>query len=361
MNRLALRFGVTSSGALAAWLFTSALVACGSSERDDSSRSRGGTSATGGASGTSTGGNSGSSGAGASSGGGAGETTGGRAGNPSGGASGASGSASGGSGSGDAGAGGEGGSVEPDTLDTLVDVFCSAARYCCGIAGEPAEALAACENQFRGTVDTLGLVEGGTVSVNQAALSECIDAYRSARTSCTLTEVLASCRGIFVGTVADSGECTSVMECDRASGPKVCLKIQNGQADPNVGTCLTPPRGTSGTPCALSCAEGEECSSTASAPESDIPVALCHEADGLFCPIGEACAPIVADGEYCQWNEACGSDGYCLSMCESLASEAESCQFNYGCEAGLSCIDGECAPEPFANGETCLGHPPSFT
>jgi hypothetical protein len=173
--------------------------------------------------------------------------------------------------------------------------------------------------------------------------------------------VLAACRGIFVGTVADDGECTSVMECDRASGPKVCLKIQNGQADPNVGTCLTPPRGTSGTACALSCEEGEECSTTASAPDSDIPLALCHEEDGLFCPIGESCAAIVEDGEYCQWNEACGSDGFCLSMCESRSGAGESCQFNYGCETGYACIEGECTPEPLANGYVCTGNPPSMT
>jgi hypothetical protein len=352
--RLTTRFGVPTSGTLAALLAT--LVACGSSERGESSSSSGGGGA-GGPSGSSGGGSSGASGAGGANGGSAGRATGGRSGNPSGGASG---SASGGGGSGGAGAGGEGGSPEPDTLDTLVDAFCSAARNCCGIAGEPVEALAACEDQFRGAIDTIALVEGGTISLNQAALSECIEAYERARTSCTLTEVLATCRGIFVGTVADNRACTNVMECDRASGPKVCLKIQGAQ-DPNVGTCLTPPRGTNGTPCLVSCEEGEECSSTASAPDADLPMAFCHEEDGLFCAIGESCAPIVADGEYCQWHEACGSDGFCLSTCESSSQAGESCQFNYGCEAGYACIEGECAPEPLANGYVCTGQPPSFT
>jgi hypothetical protein len=338
---------VRTTRALAALLVVRLFAACGESEGDDGSSSRGGSAGSEASSGT--------AGSGGTHAGSSGAAAGGRAGMESGGSSGAAGSASGGTGAG--GSGGEGGSSAPDALDDLVDTFCRAARSCCERAGMPAGA--GCEDEVRGTIETFRLVEGGTVEVNQAALSDCIEAYREATTGCTLTDVLANCHGIFVGTVPDGGPCTSVLECDRASGPKVCLLIQ-GDADPTVGTCLTPPRGTSGTLCAQSCQEGRECSTTASAPDAEIPLALCYEEDGLYCPIGESCAPIVDDGAECQWHEACGSNGYCLSTCASRSATGESCQFNYGCVAGTSCVAGECAPEPFASSETCAGHPPSL-
>src|SRR5207244_5490950 len=119
-----------------------------------------------------------------------------------------------------------GGSLQP-----LIDAFCTTARACCATAGKPPGPLQACEAQFASQVDTLAAIDRGTVRVNQTALAACVSAYTEARTSCVLTQALAACRGIFVGTVSDGGSCTDVMECERAHGPKVCLKLQTA-ADP---------------------------------------------------------------------------------------------------------------------------------
>jgi hypothetical protein len=329
-----------------------ALVACGSSNRRDTARrGSGGSGGTAGSSGSS--GSSGKSGDAGSSG---------AAGDSSGGSTGTGGGAGTGTGgiSGSGNAGGEGGGdMEP--VDALVTAFCTAARACCEETMQGVAGLVACEQQFPGQVDALGLVRRGTVLVNDDALSACIDAYKRAESSCTLTEVFTECHGMFVGTLAAGDSCTDVLECARDAGPMVCLKIQDGVADPNVGTCTVPPRGTMGTECAGNCALGADCSTTNSSPDDSVPLALCHEEDGLYCPLGETCSPIVSDGTECTWNEACGSDGFCVSTCGTRGDAGDECLFDYECEKGLTCSDARlCVEEPLANAYVCAGHPPTM-
>jgi hypothetical protein len=302
-------------------------------------------------------GTSGSSGSGSGGDGGDGGT---RAGG--GGKAGASGAGSGGTSGNGAGTAGDGGGAGEGSnpLAPLIDAFCAAARACCAIAGQPAGALEQCEDQVVGTNGNFALVAGGTVEVDATALAACVAAFEAAETECVLTDVRTACRGILRGTLDDGDDCTDVMECDRSAGPMVCKKLQQGTADPNIGVCTPPPRGTLGDPCALSCEEGQECSTTSSSPDDTYPLTLCFEADGLYCPLGESCAAIVPDGDDCTYNEACGSDGFCVSTCETLAGAGDVCQFNYGCQDGLACVSSECTPEPFANNDTCFGSMPSF-
>ncbi len=276
----------------------------------------------------------------------------GAAGAPAGGAS--------GTGAGTGGDGGGGGEANTNPLSPLIDAFCVAARSCCAIAGEPENALVACEAQAAATNGNFALVAGRTVELNAVALSACISAFEAAATDCVLTEVLSACRGILRGTLDDGDACADVMECDRSAGPMVCKKLQQGTADPNIGVCTPPPRGILGDPCGTSCEEGEECSTTSSSPDDTYPITFCFESDGLYCPLGESCAAILSDGGECTYDQACGSDGFCVSSCESLAGAGDACQFNYGCQAGLACVASECTPEPFANSDTCIGHLPSF-
>lgn len=367
------------AGALSALLLMS--VACGKSDPDKpGSTTRGGSS---GSAGTGAG-KGGAAGIGGGSGGaGTAGASGGKAGSGSGGSSGAGSGGEGGDNVADAGGGGtagaeagagaagtsaagtgdgggEAGAAGANPLSPMIDAFCAAARSCCALAGEPAGALVACEDAAAGANGNVALVAGRTVEVDSAALAACVAAFEAAATTCVLTDVLRACRGILRGTLAEGEACRDVMECERGAGPMVCKKLQQGTADPDIGVCTPPPRGSLGDPCGSSCEEGQECSTTSSSPDDTYPITLCFEEDGLYCPIGESCAAIVQDGGECIYHQACGSDGFCLSTCESRSVEGEACQFNYGCELGLACVGGECAKEPFANGETCIGHLPSF-
>jgi hypothetical protein len=364
----ALVFGSVACGKSAERSSTTGGGSSGSSGTAGASGGKGGTAGRGGGTaGTGVGGTAGTAGGKAGSAGTAGRTdpgSGGEGGEDvtgagSGGKAGAAGAGAGGA-SGTGGDGGKGGEMGSNPLSPLIDAFCAAARACCALAGEPEGALVTCEQQAAATNGNVALVAGGTVEVDSAALSACVSAFEAAATGCVLTDVLTACRGILRGTLDDGDACADVMECDRSAGPMVCKKLQQGTADPDIGVCTPPPRGTLGDPCGSSCEEGQECSTTSSSPDDTYPITFCFEADGLYCPLGESCAAIVPDGGECSYDQTCGSDGFCLSSCEPLADEGDTCQFNYGCQAGLACVAGECAREPFANGDTCIGHPPSF-
>src|SRR4051812_22925157 len=258
---------------------------------------------------------------------------------------------------GESGAAGAAGAGDLGALGSLIEAFCGAARACCGMGPAPTP-LHVCEDAFVTQSDNVALVAAGKAQVDERALARCVAAYQAARSSCVQDQVVAACHGILLGTVPDDGACTNVLECDRSAGPKVCLIIQGSGSD--SGTCKTPPRGMSGDPCAASCERGSDCSSTASSPDTSTPIALCYEADGLYCPIGESCAPIVSDGQDCRWDEPCGSQGFCVSTCTPTGGSGDPCDLTFGCGPGLACVSGACAPEPLAMSETCVGYPPSF-
>lgn len=258
-----------------------------------------------------------------------------------------------------AGQGGEAGELGADLgpLGPLIASYCASARHCCTQSGMTG-ALDNCEASFAAQSDNVRLVADGKALVDAEALARCVAAYETAGTTCTQEGISAACHGILVGTVADDGACTDALACDRKSGPKVCLKIQGAPGD--IGTCKTPPRGLSGDPCAQSCENGAECSSTTSSPDDSVPITLCYEADGLYCELGYSCMPLVGGSQACTWNEACGSGQFCDSTCQPLGQSGDSCQFTFGCADGLSCVAGSCTPAPLASSYVCVGYPPSF-
>jgi hypothetical protein len=262
-------------------------------------------------------------------------------------------------GAGDAGADNAagGGKAASGPLALFIEAFCTLARTCCDSAGRDLTALRACERDVSETLEVSTLVDAGSVEVDAARLADCVAAYQHAAVTCTLDEIVTACRGVLRGTVVDGGPCRDVLECQRENGAKICLKNRDGAVDPDLGKCTPAPRGASGTACAGSCPVGHDCSTTSSYPDDTSPLSLCYEEDGLFCPLGDACAPIVGDGESCSWNEACGSDGFCLSTCSSRGHTGDVCQYNYGCVEGLTCEAGHCAALPAANDDVCTGHP----
>jgi hypothetical protein len=260
-----------------------------------------------------------------------------------------------------AGAGGEpgaSGASDQGPLAPLVAAYCAAARSCCASAGAAVEQLSGCEQAFVAQSDNVALAKSGHVEVNSKALAACVDAYVAAKTTCVLDGVLTACHGILVGIIAEGGACSDVLECDRREGPKVCLRVQGSSEQ--SGICKTPPRGRDGAACAVTCETGANCSTNASSPDASVPLTLCHEEDGLYCALDQRCAAIVAAGGECNFDEACGSGGYCDSTCRAVGRSGDDCNFDYACGPGLACVDDVCRAAPLANGETCVGYPPSF-
>jgi hypothetical protein len=331
-----------------------AVTAGGSSGRGGSSGG-GSAGAKGGQAGVSNSGTGGASGAGMGAGGTAGR---GMAGSGAdGGTPAAAGRSAAGEGGAASGSGGSAGEPSTSPLDAYVQAFCETARTCCEAASMPLGPLEACETAFRGQTNVFELLEKGTVTLDEAKLSACVAAYATAGDSCEWTAVHAACHGIVVGTLADGEPCTDAFECDRSAGPKYCLKLQDA-SNPDVGTCVSPPRASADDPCIGTCAPDTDCSSTASSPDASVPTALCYEADGLFCRYGYGCQALVDDGETCDSGDVCGSDGQCLSTCQPRAAEGEECIAIFDCAKNLTCDAGHCAPEPVASSYTCSGHPP---
>jgi hypothetical protein len=226
------------------------------------------------------------------------------------------------------------------------------------MGGEPLGPLTACEDSFLAQSTNVALVAKGTVTLNQAALGACIDAYQAAASSCGVDGVTAACHGIMVGHVPDGEPCEDVAECDRSAGAKVCQKILDMG---DLGTCQTPPRGQEGDLCSQSCPLGADCSTTWSAPNDSYPTTLCYEEDGLYCVGGYSCEPLVAGGGTCAAPDACGSSAYCDGdTCASSSGPGDSCQFSFACGDGFSCVDSHCAPSPLADSSACVGYPPYF-
>jgi hypothetical protein len=257
-------------------------------------------------------------------------------------------------------AGGEGGAVFelPEVLVPLVDAFCAAARTCCAEAGQPPAALDACEEAVAGDSLNFRNVARGTLDVDAGALDACVAAYVAAAGSCAIAGVLDACHGIFKGTIADGAACGDALECDRASGPRVC-EIILSQGDGDTGTCVDPGRGALGTACGGDCRENGNCSSTFISTD-EVNTTLCFEADGLFCRGGEECAELIEDGQECPDGQGCSSASTCSGNCTPLGGLGAECFFTPDCAQGFICQSSECVAAPFADAYTCVGKLPTL-
>ena len=249
------------------------------------------------------------------------------------------------------------------TAASLVDAFCAAARACCAKDGRPLGPLAGCETNAG---DTLGAAQiaAGTIRIDGAKLDACVAAYGRAATSCTFTEVMTACHGMFIGTLSAGATCVHVTDCRRDHGPMVCVAIQvTSGVTPTTGTCQPAPRGAAGDPCLASCTLGQvDCSTGLLSGTPDPPLALCYEKDGLFCDTDGTCKPLSRPGGDCFLDESCGSGRYCLPGCEPLLATGTACQFNRSCGPGYTCASGTCAAAPLATDGACEGYPqpPTF-
>ena len=276
----------------------------------------------------------------------------------SGGTSGGGGAPAGGAPSTGGAAGGEGNQEDP--AEPLANAFCAAARDCCDAAGIGAAALSDCEAQLAVQLPYFELTRDGVLEVDAPALGACVAAMEEAATSCALTGLLSLCRRVWRGTKQEGEPCTDVSQCDRADGPKFCVRNLETGSQSEPGICAGVSRAQNAQPCAQSCAEGGDCSTNFSSFEAEPVIALCHEADGVYCSFADdqaSCAPLTARGSPCDSSSSqCAAADFCDTTCQPRRNLGEACQFSFGCSADLLCIDGECADAPLATAELCAGN-----
>ena len=243
------------------------------------------------------------------------------------------------------------------TATPLVDAFCAAARACCAKDGRSLDPLANCE-ATAGTTFGAAQVAAGTIRVDGPVFDACVAAYQRAATSCTFTEVMTACPGIFIGTLSSGATCRHVADCRRDQGPMVCVMIiTTPGVTPTTGTCQPALRGAENDFCLASCPIGRDCSTGVLSGSPNPPLALCHEQDGLFCDSDQTCKPLNPLGAACFYDEGCGTGNYCLPGCERILTAGAACQYDNSCGPGYTCLAGACAPAPLAIDGSCEGSP----
>lgn len=144
------------------------------------------------------------------------------------------------------------------------------------------------------------------------------------------------CRRVLQGRLAAGAACRSSLECVDGL---LCWGAGPGTA----GVC-TPPA-----PVGATCGAAADDLATYTR-QTDDPR---HPACAGFCKHGR-CAPFAKPGEACSGNEQCGPGAHCAAGRCTAGPQPElgdDCS-STACAAGLTCLDGRCAP-PRKAGETC--------
>src|ERR1041384_1412295 len=100
------------------------------------------------------------------------------------------------------------GDAGSSAVQELVEAYCDGVRSCCQKSNFPLDPLTDCETQFKSQVNTFRFVDKGTVTVSSGPLATCLQAFRSAISTCNAAEQSdPSCQGVFAGTIAPGGSC----------------------------------------------------------------------------------------------------------------------------------------------------------
>ena len=234
----------------------------------------------------------------------------------------------------DSEAGGPSGAfITPEVLVPIANAFCAAARSCCMKDGiRPA--LDNCESQYAWEPTAQGLVNG-TMTVDSAGLASCLAAYQAASETCDAKPVIAACRGLVHGTLAEGQPCRFDSECAGVE-PMVCLLPDEHGA----GVCKKIVHAKAGDGCVLHCRPDGKCLLLSYAP-ADAAAMGCFEAEGVYCDRSAntlKCSPVRATGAACTDSEQCGS---ALSQCDIKTRKCK-----------LFTLDG---PYRFSGGGACGG------
>ena len=237
--------------------------------------------------------------------------------------------------------GGPSGPVQSQEFGSVyASTFCSSIAGCCTSAGYPAD-TASCNSTLRPTVDALTKVYASKPKIryDAAAAGACVEAYRVALSACTdqalYGQVNAICKGVFRGTVAPGGACSSTQECaPSTAGTATCDTGVCGLSDGSISS-------------EVHAKVGEACNATCSGDTNSYG---CSGSSRMIVPGAGNCW--VEDGLYC------GSSG----LCEVAPKIGQPCGGYSYCEAAGHCDNGSCVADsasgPCSSTEACLA--PSY-
>lgn len=234
-------------------------------------------------------------------------------------------------------------------------LFCAHAYSCCNMS-ERAQKFDDLDisptNEAECVAEIKPIYESEVFSKIEASLSEgrqsydgtkAAACYESLKGRCDVAlanifEVEPACNSLFVGFVADGGECTMNNDC--AGATSYCADVSNNW----TGTCTIVPK--EGEPCPYSnCADGLIC---ASGPMDNVCLKRNSKADGQICYSYVECVSDYCDifssstcmakkaiGSICMFSDEC-KDGYCdkaTSTCAALKAEGQACKSEEECQS----------------------------
>ncbi len=289
---------------------------------------------------------------------------------------------------------GNGGTPIPieDMPQKIAAAICAAFEECLGdfhglmMGDEDCQQLI--ENGFaNGAYQTmLEAIDAGTASYHGDKAQACLDALAALGCDAMVSHSIPECDEVFVGTVAEGGDCTYGIECVgdlfckiEAACPGTCSSrggngadcedddhCQDGMfCDEGTSTCASPVvqgascGGSSGDECApgLMCAGEDEDGGTPGTCSTPAEVFVgevgdsCDLMEGLWCQLGAYCAIVdfvAPDTLVSECVAAADSGGSCHPAAPDMCPAGEYC------DVPDQSLDGSCQPLPQA-GEACGG------
>jgi hypothetical protein len=238
-------------------------------------------------------------------------------------------------------------------------VYCESINPCCAASGFASDA-ASC----RSTLDPMLsaqmklLLDNPKILYDESATGACLDAVRASLVACTDRSVGSSsraCNGVFRGTVALGGTCSTSNECVRPDGASIYC--QSGLCTASTSSS-NDVHGKLGDPCAWTCQGTSSSSSCSGGSASALDAGTrtsCWLSEGFYCADDGHCATAPAAGQPCGgYSLVCADNARCSSSVCVARQATDPCTFDGDCVTTAYCDSAAklCVP-PKANGQTC--------
>ena len=210
-------------------------------------------------------------------------------------------------------------------VKTFAEPYCTLVAECCAQQDLPFSGLGPCEAHELLFVKYL---DDGSEVMNPDAIQTILTQLQSSCDQPSYALLASTTRG----TRTPGQPCVAVDQC--AGEPALCLF----SAGTTNGTCVTPPRGTAGDGCSVTCDDATLCKWGTSGGKS--PYSACYEEDGLRCDAKtETCVPLTAPGEKCTDFTECGTHADCREgICQAMAPLGADCGNGRSCDRMLQCM-----------------------
>lgn len=280
-----------------------------------------------------------------------------------------------------------------DFAARFADAYCSAIAGCCSRYSIESD-TPSCTTTLSTQLTALFAAQFASpnYTYDASAAGKCIEGYRAGLSACTDPKAMDAtedlCRLVFTGNVALGGTCTKTAECVQNAEHNVTCDTGLCALTSNGSVVVERPRGTAGSPCAVTCItqsiNATSCSSTLSSGTvpTDTVAAECWVDDELVCgpsgtcesapALGAACTNECAPGAYCSGGSciaqittgscslasaACAKTSYCDSTtqeCTPLKADGSACNYDEECQGG-DCQGDVCRVWSVATTASCAG------